>query len=315
MGRILCASDLSEGADEAIRQACALAGAEESVLELLHVVANPAAKHPALGHLPRRHEVRAARAAARKEAREQLAKRVASLAVAPPPQTRIEVVEGVPEAEIVERAGRMGAGLIVVGGKSATFGPGSPHVGEVAERVVRHARGPVLVARRGPRSGKILAVTDLSGPPFPAITTATEEARRRGGALTVLYNVEPALRTIGQEVVSSLVLLFSNDLTAEHRRRGAEARLAGTLERLGVKGDTVVTRGATAAAVLRLAGELPAELVVVVGSSGSTLPGRVLFGSVIEAIVRFASCSVLVVRRGGEAAAGTRFRARPSRAA
>ncbi len=63
-----------------------------------------------------------------------------------------------------------------------------------------------------------------------------------------------------------------------------------------MKADAVVENGAAGASILRLAEELPAELVVI-GNSGSTNLASVLVGSVAETVVRWAPCSVLVVRR------------------
>ncbi len=292
--RIVCASDLSEGADEAIRQAGILSHAYGASLEVLHVTSSPDGRHPALTRLRRHLRARAAFEAAREQARKELISRVDSLAGASSSEAKALVVEGAPHAAIVHRADELGADLIVVGSKGAT-GLGMQHLGEVAERVVRHARCSVLVARRGPRSGKILAATDFSDRSLPAITSAAEEARRRGASLTVVHNVEPEPDAFGPEVVATLLQLFSGDLKMESDRC-ARDRLLAALERLGVEGEAVITHGGASASILRLTGELPADLVVV-GNSGSTGLANALVGSVAERVVRWAPCSVLAVRR------------------
>jgi nucleotide-binding universal stress UspA family protein len=291
--RILCASDLSEGADEALRQAAAFARGRQAALEVLHVVSNPLASNPALAPLAGRDDARAAFDAARETARRELAARVASLTKGALPGVDVHVEEGVPYAAIVSRAAEIGADLIVIGGKGAA-GLKSQRLGEVAEKVVRHAQGSVLVARTSPASGRILAATDLSDPSLPALTAAADEARHRSARLTVAHVVDPE-KAMGSEVFATIMGLLSEDFMSE-LGDVARGKLAESLEKLGVKADAVVENGSAGASILRLAEELPAELVVI-GNSGSTGLASVLVGSVAETIVRWAPCSVLVVRR------------------
>jgi nucleotide-binding universal stress UspA family protein len=293
---ILCASDLSEGADEAIRQAAALARSRGAALEVLHVVPNPLATDPAFAQLTHHAGARAALEAAREQARAELTSRVASVKNGAPKECAVRVSEGVPYAAIVSRAEEAGADLVVVGGKGAS-GLKMERLGEVAEKVVRHAPVSVLVARRGPGGGKVLAATDLSDASLPALTAAAEESRRRKATLTVIHNVDPELKEIGPAILSALVQVFSDDYLAE-LGHAARSRLVEALERLGVKGDVVITPGSAGASILRLTEKLPAELVVV-ANSGSTGLASVLLGSVAETVVRWAPCSVLVVRHRG----------------
>lgn len=291
--RILCASDLSEGADEAIRQAAAFAGARKAALEILHVVANPLSQSPALAHLAARDDARAAFDAASEKARKELTARVASLTKGVAGTPEIHVEEGEPYAAIVSRAAETGADLVVVGGSGAS-GLRGQRLGDVAEKVVRHARGSVLVARRSPPSARILAGTDLSDPSLPALTAAADEARHRGARLTVAHVVDPE-KAMGSEIFATVMALFSEDFMSE-LGNAAKGKLAEALERLGLEADAVVEHGAAGASILRLAEELPAELVVI-GNAGSTNLASVLVGSVAETIVRWAPCAVLVVRR------------------
>ncbi|MGA7990711.1 MAG: universal stress protein [Thermoanaerobaculia bacterium] len=293
--RILCGSDLSEGADEAVRQAGILARGYGAALEVLHVIPNPLATDPALAQLVHPDRARAALDAARENARKNLTLRVASLTKGAPKEPTVHVEEGVPYAAIVSRAAEIEADLVVIGGKGAA-GLKMQRLGEVAEKVVRHAQGSVLVARSSPASGNVLAATDLSDRSLPAVTSAAEEARRRGARLTVAHVVDPE-KAMGSEVVATVLSLFSDDFMSGLGRI-AKVRLADALERLGVKGDAVIENGAAGASILRLAEDLPAELVVI-GNAGSTNLASVLVGSVAESVVRWAPCSVLVVRRRG----------------
>ena len=287
--RIICASDLSEGADEAIRQAGILSRAYGASLEVLHVAPRPDARPRGLSHLGRHTRARTSAETVRERAQEELASRVASLNLASPKETRVLVTEGSPYAAISRRADEIGADLIVVGDKRRTD-LRMQHLGEVAEKVVRHAHRSVLVARHGPGSGKVLAATDLSDPSLPAITSAAEEARRRGARLIVVHNVDPELNAFGPALQ-----FFPDDLIADLGRR-AQDRLQEVLRRLGVTAEAVITRGPASASILRLAEDLPADLVVV-GNSGGAGLANALVGSVAERVVRWAPCSVLVVRR------------------
>ncbi len=296
---ILCASDLSEGADEAIRQADSLAQSHGAALEVVYVIHDPLVTYPALAELVHHDRARAALEAAREKARgkarESLMSRVALLTAGAPKTPDVQVLEGEPYAAIVSRAEASGADLIVIGSNGAS-GLRSQRLGEVAERVVLQAAVSVLVARRGPGSRKILAATDLSDPSLPALTAAAEEARLRGAKLTVAHIVDPE-KSMGSEVFTTVMGLLSQDFVAD-LGRVARSRLADALERLGIKGEPAIESGPAGASILRLAEDLPAGLVVI-GNIGSTDLASVLLGSVAATIVRWAPCSVLVVRRRG----------------
>jgi nucleotide-binding universal stress UspA family protein len=78
---------------------------------------------------------------------------------------------------------------------------------------------------------------------------------------------------------------------------GARARaLARVVEELGIEATCEILDAPAAAAIVRQATAMDAELVVV-GTRGETGLARVLLGSVAEKVVRNAPCSVLVVRK------------------
>jgi nucleotide-binding universal stress UspA family protein len=76
-------------------------------------------------------------------------------------------------------------------------------------------------------------------------------------------------------------------------RERSERTLAETAARFGA--EALFRDGPAAAAIVAAAAELPAELVVV-GTRGRTGWKRLALGSVAEAVLRRAACSVLVVR-------------------
>jgi nucleotide-binding universal stress UspA family protein len=94
---------------------------------------------------------------------------------------------GRPDAEIVDHAEAIGAGLIVVGSRG--FGPVRRSlVGSVSDSVVRHAHCPVMVVRGDAPSfpAKILLATDGSEEARLATSTAADLARSTASELHVV---------------------------------------------------------------------------------------------------------------------------------
>lgn len=188
---------------------------------------------------------------------------------------------------VLRQARSFGADLVVVNAP----GPGGAG-GDLASALVRHAPSAVLVARPSPRSGKILVASDLGDPSFPAVGAAAAEARRRNACLLLVHDVDTRISGFAWNALTALVEVLSDGL--EEQEGEARRRMTEALERSGVAGEAVVVHGAPGAAVLRLAESLPAELVVI-GSPGESSLRKLLIGSVVESIVHWAPCAVLVV--------------------
>ena len=284
--RVLVATDLSRAADEALRQAAALAGAN-GALCVVHVLPSLQAVSMLF---PQRHaqdaldvlEITAQATEAVRERVRRVCEREAELAVA----------EGTDYAEIVRYAEGWKADVVVVG--SHGHGGLSRVLGGVAERVMRHAHCRVLIARATAARGCVVAATDLSEPALPAVMAAAEEATRRGVSLKVAHAVD-ALQV---ESFYLLGIATPSTYSAAELRDPARQRLTDMLKKVGVDAESQVLDGPAAAAIIRYADEAGAELVVV-GAHGRTGLTRLLLGSVAEKIVRSAACSVLVVRMDG----------------
>ncbi len=138
---VLHATDFSDGADQARREAMRLARLLGADLLLLHVVEDIAlAADLPLPELDRVYEAQAA------WADRELAARAAEAAAAGIP-TRTMVLRGAPAPAVVRAAEENRATLIVMG----TRGRGGVRrllLGSVAERVVRTAPCPVLTVRQ-----------------------------------------------------------------------------------------------------------------------------------------------------------------------
>jgi len=139
--RICCAVDLSETSREALRQAADMARALGAQLELVYVRARlvGAPEMMALGAAAQASE--AEQLEAELGPWEEEATRWAGSAVA------ATITQGEPADEVLHRCGAEGTGLLVVGTHGRT-GVRRLVLGSVAERIVREARLPVLVARQ-----------------------------------------------------------------------------------------------------------------------------------------------------------------------
>jgi nucleotide-binding universal stress UspA family protein len=295
MRTILCASDLSEGSDEAVVQAASYCDQAGTRLVVVYVPGTiysvpvngylaPVMSLPELSRL-KEHGMQALRA--------QIVRtgvRCSNLDLEAVPSERPVY------AEIVQRAESLKAEMVVVGNQGASR-LARVVLGSVADKVVRHAHSPVLVARPSPRSGVILAATDFSPPSRGALIAADREAARRSGStrLTVVHSLDlpPELMGFGFAPLVPAPVGLADSRPA--LRTAAERRLADELRETGVQASAVVDDGPAASSIVRLAEALPAELVVL-GTAGKTGLRRVILGSVAEAVVRRAGCSVLVVR-------------------
>ncbi len=100
-------------------------------------------------------------------------------------------------AAVLQVAKEAKAGMIVVG-----EGGGKQHLSQTAERIVRYAPCPVLVARESGK-GAVLAATDYSDPAMPALEAGACEADHRRAELVLLHSLDviPAVIPAGPEMI------------------------------------------------------------------------------------------------------------------
>jgi nucleotide-binding universal stress UspA family protein len=289
-GPVLVASDLSEGADEALRQGNALARSLNASLHVCHVLPELLSLDPLFPQL----NLRDALAAPEMEAKaaDALEEQVKDVTGREPGTFEVMLQTGAPHAGIVQAAESLVAGVVVLGAAGTGRRVGS--LGGVAERVVRNAHCAVLVARPSP-PGAVLGATDFSDPALPAVEAAVAEARRRGVPLALIYSMD----LLPPGVVGYEVPPLSAEVIAAMRAQ-SEERLKEALARLGAEGTLTIAEGPAGPTIVKTAASLPAELVVV-GTHGRTGLRRFVLGSVAEAVVRSAPCSALVVRLGHRA--------------
>jgi len=283
-GPILLGTDFSAASDEALRQANDLATDWHTTLIVCHVVPALDAVNILFPQLAARDEERRETLAA--QATLALEHQVTAILGDGAQAVRTVVDSGTPHAGLLAQADAAKARLIVLG------------PGRTAERVVRHAAVPTLIARDSP-PGPIIGATDFSDPSFPALEAAASEARRRGSRLHLLHVVDVGTFALAGATGGGLPYLPGTPggslPVLDDLRLAAEERLGDTLSRLAIDGDALVQSGPAAQTIVDVADSARAALIVV-ATHGRTGLARLTLGSTAEAVIRSATCSVLVVR-------------------
>ena len=265
---ILAATDLSDAADEAIRQAHEQARLFQSRLRVLHVIPSWPGTPMSPGESQREVLERERLSA---EIFDTITTRAESL-VGPIREGELDVVldDGLASDVIVRHSDAPGTDLVVVGG-TGKQGAVRRLLGGVAESVVRTCRRSVLVARPRPGTRHILCAVDFSPASWAAARTAAALHVAGGGELRFVH------------------ARWSTEPAAELARR-----LEGVVAELG-RGVAKLVEGAPDIVIPALAADERADLVVI-GTTGHGGLGGLLLGSVAQAVARDAPCSVLVVR-------------------
>lgn len=280
--KILLAVDGSSYSQRAARLLARLPFKEELTITVLHAVDLAALTQPAAltplaalkyGQRMRRDIQRHLRAA------ERLAARTAKKLAARWPRTKGVVVRGDPAAQIIARAKREKADLILLGSRGLS-NIREFLLGSVSLKVATYAPCPVLVVKGGrPSIAKWLLAVDGSRSSEAAMRWMTRHwkpGRLKGTALFVWdYPLPPHPAKLPLQMVR-------NRYVEPLRRAGFEtaARMV-----MGHAADQIVTAARRGRADL-----------VVIGSRGLTGLKRIWLGGVSHQVVKHSSASVLVVR-------------------
>lgn len=287
---ILAASDLTESTDAIVRAGGALAELMGAELHVVH-----AFDMEISAYAPRRPDIPGVDDWARDAARkldEQIAR---ALPAAAAKVSSSEVIVDRAHKAIEERAGKVGADLIIVG-RHRPRPAGDAFLGSTADRVIRTANVPCLVigdALSMPLR-RLLVPQDLSEPGVRALDTALEwGASLSGGAagaaldLTVLH-VIPRVYNVKELAFDTAVI------GPELEKAVADARArAGVTDHVDVK-ELVRWGDHPADEIVRVADEEGTDMIVL-ATQGSGAVKRFLIGSVASAVTRSAPCPVLLV--------------------
>ena len=291
--RIFVAVDFSPTSDEALRQAHLRASSTGAKLAVCHVVPNEIRSNVLFPNLGTKQALNVPLQLER--VTEKAVERVTELTGRSSSDFDLLVTDGTPYAAILTEAEKWLADLVIVGSHGET-GTSAGLLGSVTNKVIRYAHCPVLVVRPVNPPGGIVVGTDFSDPALPAVKAAVQEAARTGAELTLVHSLD-----IAWTAASYPSMAFGaapTRLSADEMREldvAATERLLEVLTQLGVKGQPRVTQGPAGAALIDIAKESRARLLVV-GTLGRTGLRRVLLGSVAETVTAGAPCSVLIVR-------------------
>jgi nucleotide-binding universal stress UspA family protein len=142
---------------------------------------------------------------------------------------------------------------------------------------------------------RIVVGTDGSDTAKVAVEQATDLARKVGARLDLVSAYEPVpasrLREERQEVPSDIAHTVSPSEDVE----ALLSETAAGVEKDGIEVATFARQGDPADAILDVAEEQKADLIIV-GNKGMTGAKRFLLGSVPNKVSHHAPCSVLIVR-------------------
>lgn len=279
--RILIATDLSDEASEAAALAVKLAHGRARV-RVVFVLPTP---WPPLSDAPRAPPHEAAR-----ELVADWAKRIGI------PAAEIALPAGSVARAIAREAETFQADLVVLGHRGQTRAPRSL-LGSVTRSTIRSVAVDTLVVRGGfpqarePLLQKILVATDFHKQSEAAAHRAAHLAKEHGSELLLVHVVDPTLWHDPR-------LETVEEPLGEWPEAPLRARLtAFDREHLDGRATEALLMGRPAVAVAKHARDHHVDLVAI-GGHGATAWERAFLGSVAEAIVEQAPCSVLVVRSG-----------------
>ena len=141
----------------------------------------------------------------------------------------------------------------------------------------------------------ILLPTDFSECGNYALSYATSLARTFGASIICVHVIEPIVPTVGYSGMTEPLPIADISDQIEDSAERELPKFAECEECAGLEVEELIVHGDAAAEIVRVARERQVDLIVV-SSHGRTGWGRILFGSTAEAVVRHASCPVLVVK-------------------
>ena len=208
----------------------------------------------------------------------------------------MEVYAGRPSEVILQRAADLRADLIVIGAKGLSA-PGEYLLGSTAHKLAHYADCSVLVARPPQRAQPLSMIFTADG--SPEAQRATEFlcalSLPQWAEVTVVSVVEIA---VGVEDGEGRPVADVPEVVRRALFDTAEAWTSQVVARLsngGTKVRSAIRCGHPAKEILSAAEEQDADLILV-GARGQTRAGPFRLGGVAQKVVKYAPCSVLVVR-------------------
>jgi nucleotide-binding universal stress UspA family protein len=143
--------------------------------------------------------------------------------------------------------------------------------------------------------GSIVVGTDGSDTAKEAVRQAVELARSVGGELLLVSAYQPVSRVTVNRETAQMPEDVQWMVSAREEVTSILTEAAHSAEEAGVSAQTFPRQGDPADAILDVAEERDADLIVV-GNKGMTGAKRFLLGSVPNRVSHHAPCSVLIIR-------------------
>jgi nucleotide-binding universal stress UspA family protein len=205
------------------------------------------------------------------------------------------VLDGLPEDQLPMLAKQLDAAMVAVGTHGRT-GFRRLSMGSISERVVRAEERPVLVARGpAPQGGYQRVVLGLDfSPPSRKAVQAARRYLAPGGKLDLVHCWQLPMWSYASSapLFGDNVAQFQSELLASIQETGK--KWLGEIGSIDGEVEFHSLERSPAAGIDAWATDHGADLIVV-GSHGYRGLQRWLIGSVAEAVVRHAPCSVVVV--------------------
>jgi nucleotide-binding universal stress UspA family protein len=215
----------------------------------------------------------------------------------------LAVLAGDPAEVILQQVDERGADLVVMRTRGRA-GLSRAVLGSVTETVVQRSPRPVLLLppQASPATQVRTVLVPVDGSPGGALAlgAARELARLTGARLRLLQVVVPAATQFVQASVTGAPV-YIDPSWDEDAVSGARAYVNSLTQRLSAEGlhsdGEVLIANSVPDAIVGNAPEQHADLIVM-SSEAHTGAARLILGSVTDAVVRTATCPVLVLRRG-----------------
>ncbi len=277
---VLVTTDLSQASEPALIAAAALARAHSARLTLLHVLNAGSLA----GSSPQRSAVQRLKVAWREEVTPRLELLAERLLAGAPHEVAIAEAAAVPEG-VCRFAAAHAVDLLVIATNGRT-GIRRWVLGSVTEAVLQTAPCEVLVVRSEAQNnplqtlGRILVPTDFSEGAEAAVERAISLARCSSAEIHLLHSYAIA-RT---------------ETLRSHAQRMLQSQ-KGRVEAQGVPVRVHLSPEVPVRAILDASAQLQVELIVI-GTRGRRELPRLFSRSVVDPVVRMASCAVLTVKTG-----------------
>ncbi|MGH2621268.1 MAG: universal stress protein [Anaerolineales bacterium] len=298
--KVFCAVDGSEFSHWGVEALAALSGQRPKTVILLHVVDTSTITAPRATDRTKLKQSLAAVDRAGERLLERLAQTattaLSQAATGPGTKVHTLVTHGPVAETILTQAKRRKVDLLILGSRGLSDIRGFL-LGSVSRRAVTMATCPVLVVKRRVTDlQRVLLAVDGSGHSKVAAEFLCAGFLPQSTHLTVLSVAAPMVTELARQVLSpeELERLTKPAVDQAHKLVAAFRQM---FLKEGYSVATDVVTGHPSQTILQQAEKLRADLVVA-GSRGLTGIDRYYLGSVSESVLKYAPCSVLVVRGG-----------------